>query len=720
MRRFTAFSSVFLLSALISAAGPLPLCRTVAAVKEAKNAAAYKTPFDVEATVIFFVHPDNGPVTVVDDTGTMEYYNYTPVTPAHLKIGDRLRLKGRIRKHSYRNKLNEQRTYALISCTNAEILAHGPPPDPLAVTARALARGEVPDNRLIRAEGRVVDACVDDIHANWATLMLEDGDERFYVFATRPADETFDFSDLIGARVSLLGLHYRNLNTGSIRQAAIHSAVCVNSRDAFTVLTPAVHPKARDIRELDVSQRNFSANLQEQRQTYCATGHVIAVWGKDKILLRTKDNLVVRGELAEQPAPAYGEKILLTGLPETDLFKPILVRARWQPVDAPGIPPEPAAKPRYGEMQTTDFGADQFNFRYYGNPVRLRGIVRGLPVPGGDGVLYLEDRGQIVPVDVSSVPGATDGLGIGFEIEVTGTCVMDTEKMTLNCVFPRINGFRIVARVRDDIRILRRPPWWTPAKLFVLIGVLLAVLVGVAIWNRLLQRLVDRRGKDLFDEQVAHYGADLRIEERTRLAVELHDSLSQTLTGVAMEVEAAQQFAGGAAPELAQHLGVAQRTLKSCRNELRNCLWDLRNQSLEETDMNTAIRRTLLPHVRGVATGIRFNLPRERFSDNTIHAILRIIRELSVNAIKHGRATALQVAGGIEGDRLLFSVTNNGTPFDPDTAPGVTQGHFGLEGIRERLRTFDGTLEVSTTADGRVRVKVTMRIPHPDIEEEKT
>ncbi len=130
--------------------------------------------------------------------------------------------------------------------------------------------------------------------------------------------------------------------------------------------------------------------------------------------------------------------------------------------------------------------------------------------------------------------------------------------------------------------------------------------------------------------------------------------------------------------------------------------------------MNAAIRRTILPHVRNVRTDIRFNIPREHFSDNTIHVILRIIRELSVNAIKHGRASALQIAGGIDGDLLLFSVTNNGEPFDPNSAPGIDQGHFGLEGIRERLRKFAGSLEIAATATGRIRAKVTMRIRRPD------
>ena len=82
--------------------------------------------------------------------------------------------------------------------------------------------------------------------------------------------------------------------------------------------------------------------------------------------------------------------------------------------------------------------------------------------------------------------------------------------------------------------------------------------------------------------------SELKTGERTRLAVELHDSLAQNLTGVAMEIEAAIRSGGdGASP----HLTIADKALKSCRTELRNALWDLRNQALEEPVMKDAIRR---------------------------------------------------------------------------------------------------------------------------------
>ena len=126
-------------------------------------------------------------------------------------------------------------------------------------------------------------------------------------------------------------------------------------------------------------------------------------------------------------------------------------------------------------------------------------------------------------------------------------------------------------------------------------------------------------------------------------------------------------------------------------------MWDLRNQTLDDVTMDDAIRRTLAPHLAGASLSVRFEVDRELFSDTTALAILRIIRELTVNAVLHGRATAIKVAGCIENGRLMFSVADNGCGFDPDSAPGVEQGHFGLQGVAERAERLNGELMIRST-----------------------
>jgi signal transduction histidine kinase len=286
---------------------------------------------------------------------------------------------------------------------------------------------------------------------------------------------------------------------------------------------------------------------------------------------------------------------------------------------------------------------------------------------------------------------------------------MDTGNWHPNAPFPHIEGFSIIVRTPDDIKILSYPPWWTAGRLLAVIGALLAFLSGIAVWNRMLNRIAERRGRELADEKLAHVTSDLKVYERTRLAVELHDSLSQNLTGVSLAIRAANRLADSDSDGMRHSLNVAAKALDSCRDELRNCLWDLRNLTLEETDMNEAIRQTLAPHVGDTGLLIRFNVSRERLSDNTAHCILRIIRELASNAVRHGGATTIKIAGSIEKDKLLFSVSDNGCGFNPENRPNAAGGHFGLQGIQDRVDGFEGEMYIKSAPGDGAKITVSIK-----------
>ena len=226
---------------------------------------------------------------------------------------------------------------------------------------------------------------------------------------------------------------------------------------------------------------------------------------------------------------------------------------------------------------------------------------------------------------------------------------------------------------------------------------LFALLAALSAWNFALNRKAERRGRELYEERASHAIAEKRVEERTRLAVELHDSLSQTLTGVALQLEVG-------------NTDTARTMLTACRSDLRRCLWELRSRTFEEKDLTEAIERTLEPHAVGAKVSVRFNVPRERLSDSETHTILRIVRELAVNAIRHGKATVVKVAGECHGNTISFSVTDNGCGFDPATAPGPEQGHFGLLGVRERLNDFGGSFELESAPGKGAKATISIKL----------
>ena len=177
-----------------------------------------------------------------------------------------------------------------------------------------------------------------------------------------------------------------------------------------------------------------------------------------------------------------------------------------------------------------------------------------------------------------------------------------------------------------------------------------------------------------------------------------------------MELDTALNGDENLPPGATQHLSRASKTLDSCRVELRNCIWDLRSRALDEPDMDRAIRVALSPTVGKARLLVRFDVPRSSFDENTARTILNIVRELASNAIRHGHADEIRVAGSLDGDTLRFSVSDDGTGFDPENCPGVMEGHFGLQGIEERVNFFNGEMRIVSSPGKGTQVSIAIEI----------
>ena len=553
--------------------------------------------------------------------------------------------------------------------------------------------------------GIVRDAFLDELDAHYHFFVIQNESGMHYATTKSPSVNQEYVNGLIGAEVTIKGI----VDPASPpNRQYLGQTVFFDGTNALQVLTPAPQNPFAVPEIEDFNFYNYGPESIVHLGLRSAHGRVLAVWQSRSLLLERKGHVPFsRIELGECEPPACGSFIEAVGYAETDLSSINLTRARWRPSDAEAMP-EPVVTSATARDLFNFNGLSAFNSTYYGKTIRLSGNVLTLTESGR---FQIGDNGTPVSIDVSSLPDDSQTPEIGSRIEVTGVCVLDLPNWRPNEVFPHVRGLFIVARTPDDIRILEHPLWWTAGRLAAAVFVLFGGLAAIVLWNLSLQVLVARRARQLFKADLQRATSELRVKDRTRLAVELHDALSQSLTGVSMEVEAAIRHGTENPGNLMRHISVADKILKSCRNELRNSLWDLRNDALEERNLDEAIRRTLLPHVRDIALKVRFNVPRSLLTDNATHEILRIIRELAVNGISHGKATSIQVAGSIDGENLLFSVRDNGTGFDPDDAPGVSQGHFGLEGVRERLRQLKGKLAFEPAAGGGMKATVTIPLP---------
>ena len=559
-----------LVPAVLPAATANSLVRTVREVDALRTTGPGGRRFAVDGIVIFREHHPHGLMLLFDGTNAFtEIRNGSPTSTETLRFGDRIRVAGALSPRKARGTDQYD-----ACCGRVELLARD------QLTPRPVSANELlhhkPDHSPVILEGQIVDAYSDDVDDRWALFIVESDGCMVYVSVERP----YDFSNLVGARVRVTGIH----SHGSSLRPTMNNVILLDSMEMIEVLEPPSGEQAAigNVEDFPFLTRD---NMRASSR-FRATGTVIATWGGCNLLVRTDSGRMVKGELRQPPLPAYGERIDVVGFPETDLYIPILIRAEWSPADGTPHTDMEVIDATTRELHNDDNGIRKCNFRYNGRLVRLTGIVRGLPIENGDGLIYLENEGQIVLVDVSSNPELIAKLSVGCIVEVTGLCVMGTEKMTLNRLLPRINGYRIVVRTPQEVRVLARPSWWTVPRLLIALAVLLATVLGVLFWNVLLRRAVARRSRELEAEITARVGSEFKVFERTRLAVELHDSISQNLTGVAMELRTADIVASKDPQTMHRHLSLAAKTLDSCRDELRNCIWDLRNLTLEELSVN--------------------------------------------------------------------------------------------------------------------------------------
>ena len=577
---------------------------------------------------------------------------------------------------------------SFITIKDYEVIGHEELADPTPVKLSEL-NGKTHHLMTVCTEGTVVNAFQDEMDSRHMVMLLKD--EGSVVPMSIPLSLFGDRSDLIDARIRVTGVYRKSVS--GIRKVSWPNIQPTSPEDIEVIAPPPADPFSAPPLE---RQLYLSTDEIMRMSKRCVKGEVLATWGGPQAMVRTEDGRIVNLRLASgESLPPCGATIVAVGQPETDLFRINLAAVRWKQADA-------AAKPVTNETAASavtafwnDNGYNSINGEIHGKLLQARGIIRILPALNDTELRFVVDAdGLQVSVDVTSNPSILDSLSIGCEVSVTGRCRLLTDSWRRDNVFPQTNGFALVARSPADVVVLHRPPWWTPARLIILIAVLLATLAAVEAWH-LIQRHMAR----------------LKVVERTRLAVELHDSLSQNLAGVACQVAAGENAIEDDPKTAKSRIKAAERMLQSCRTELRHCLFDLRSDMLEETDFTEAILKALNQLTDEAAVSVRFTARRSEFPDPAAHAILSVIRELTANAIRHGRANTVKIAGCTDGGKLLFSVTDDGCGFDPQGCAGIAEGHFGLSGVRDRLKRLDGEISFASAPGKGTKATITLPIP---------
>ncbi len=199
------------------------------------------------------------------------------------------------------------------------------------------------------------------------------------------------------------------------------------------------------------------------------------------------------------------------------------------------------------------------------------------------------------------------------------------------------------------------------------------------------------------------------VEERNRLARELHDAVNQKLFALVLTAESAstllERDAGAAAGQLTRLGELAQEALE----ELRGLIFELRPASLEEEGLAATLRKEVAMLERVHERDIELRITGATKAEPEIEGeVLRIAQEALANALRHADAERVELRLQGRDGRLTVTVADDGVGFDPE-APGLRSRRLGLTSMEERARALGGTLAVvSRPGEG---TTVTLEVP---------
>jgi signal transduction histidine kinase len=201
------------------------------------------------------------------------------------------------------------------------------------------------------------------------------------------------------------------------------------------------------------------------------------------------------------------------------------------------------------------------------------------------------------------------------------------------------------------------------------------------------------------------------VEERNRLARDLHDSLVQKLFGVVLAAQSAatllERDVSGARAQVDRVGELAQDAI----SELRSLVFQLRPAAIETEGLAAALRKHVEVLRRVHPNELDLELAgRPRLRPGIDEEVFRIAQEALQNALRHARAEHIAVRLEENGDGLGLSVSDDGAGFDP-AAAALRARRLGLTSMEERARELGGTLEIESAPGAGTRVRLQVGVP---------
>jgi len=555
------------------------------------------------------------------------------------------------------------------------------------------------DSQRIEISGMVRDVQLDDTRL---AIDLVEGRYRFRAFVTVPLN--FQPQKLIGSQVRISGTAAEAHNR-SLRQLIFVEVYIPSLADLVVEAPELTDPFDKPLIPLNKLAQYRRDNSLGQRVhvrgavTYQKPGEYVFLQDDSGGLqLHTRQSNVF----------SPGEVVEAVGFTSFENYLPVLQDATIRETKESETP----IKPKPASIEQVQNGLHSAEY------ISLTGKLIERTAKRGDRsgntssdittVLVLQGTNFTFTAEANEIPGRheLEAIPIGSMVEVSGICLPEIDS------FGKLKSFEILMPGPEDIKILRKPSWFTPQRLLVGLLVVCGLLVVIFSWTIMISA-------ELKFQKAARKESELQFKavlaERTRLAQELHDTVEQTLTGLALQLDTSVKLYAQDPADALNHLELARKLMSRSQTEVRQSVWDLRRLVQEQFDLPSALLETARQvagntniHVDLETSGQQRALP-EVIEEN----FLRITHEALTNVIKHSRAASVIIRLEFESQQVVLRIQDNGQGFDPKNAVGRREGHFGLLGMLERVKRLNGQFDLISAPGQGTTVQVSIPL-NPD------
>ncbi len=429
------------------------------------------------------------------------------------------------------------------------------------------------------------------------------------------------------------------------------------------------------------------------------SGIVTSISDREIIIRGEKSSL--RASVLSTPLAQIGDLVILEGYVKPNPVSPEF-RARSVVLQQVSIAdPEPIPLKLKSELSSrlnmefvsleaelvkvNTFSPDQISF----NPVKLLCRANGI---------YFE---AVLPVGEF----LRSSIDPGSKVKLIGIAHLEQNENEKWRVFP--TQFSLQLRSALDVEVVGSPSWWTKKRLSALIGIIFGASSIFLLWAVVLKKTVKYQTR-IISRQVEKEAV---MEERQRIARELHDNLDQGVVGAALQLRSVIRLIDqNNLDGCRQIVNVARQMLEHCSQEARNSILDLRGGLLEHLNLPEAIQEALNSireenQLDSKIADIKFSCSGEpiRLKLETERNVLLIAKESTFNAIRHANASEINVKLSFENAHLELSICDDGCGFNPNEG---AINRFGVQGMYERASRLGGKITVESAVGNGTKISL--------------